>query len=219
MKKVFEQLQENKGMSLLEILISVAISMIVMVVAATFISNGSIFFKKQSENIDVQKELMECSNKINDALLQSTDTLEINVGSAVNGAKIYTGSYDTMNNKFTSGKGYARLIEWNSNNQELYVMDVLQMSDAELKKGYRMGQHVSNVAVSISDDCAVVQLDGSVRYEQPLILEVQVTITDKNETRSDYRVVTLRNKLNVLKINGVTYIPNEDGLLTKSTSN
>lgn len=214
MKNVFKQLQQNKGMSLLEILVSVAISMIVMVVAATFISNGSIFFKKQSGTIDVQNELMECSNKINDALLQSTDTLEINLGAGAGGAKIYTGAYSMADNKFTSGKGYARLIEWNSSNGDLYVMDVLTMSDPELKKGYRMGEHVSAISLSISDKCKVVQLDGSIRYEQPLILEFTVTVTGEDESRSESRVVTLRNELNELKLNGVSYTPNADGLLS-----
>ena len=218
MKKVFKQLQQNKGMSLLEILVSVAISMIVMVVAATFISNGSIFFKKQSGAIDVQNELMECSNKINDALLQSTDTLEINIGPGANGAKIYTGSYNVVDNKFTSGKGYARYIEWNSGTSELYVMDVLSISDPELKKGYRMGEHVSSVTVSISKQCEVVQLDGSIRYKQPLILEMGVTVTDGDESRSETRVITLRNKLKEFKYNGVTYVPNADDLLTIVTS-
>ena len=218
MKKVFKQLQQNKGMSLLEILVSVAISMIVMVVAATFISNGSIFFKKQSGTIDVQNELMECSNKINDALLQSTDTLEINIGPGVSGAKIYTGAYNVSDNKFTSGKGYARLIEWNSGTHELFVMDVLNMSNNELKKGYRMGNHVSAISISISEKCEVVQLDGTIRYKQPLILEFSVTITDEDESRSDSRVVTLRNELKGLKINGVSYVLNEDGLLTMTAT-
>ena len=214
MKKVFKQLQQNKGMSLLEILVSVAISMIVMVVAATFISNGSIFFKKQSGTIDVQNELMECSNMINDALLQSTDTLEINTGAGAGGAKIYTGTYNLTENKFTSGKGYARYIEWNSSTQDLYVMDVLNMSDPELKKGYRMGDHVSAISISISEKCEVVQLDSSIRYKQPLILEFSVTITDEDESRSDSRVVTLRNELKELKLNGISYVLDDDGLLT-----
>ena len=64
MKDVINEFQQNKGMSLMEVLISVAISMIVMIVAATFISNGSIFFKKQSKTIYLQNELMETSNRM-----------------------------------------------------------------------------------------------------------------------------------------------------------
>lgn len=219
MKETLKELQQNKGMSLMEILISVAISMIVMVVAATFISNGSIFFKKQSKTIDLQNELMEVSNRINDSVIQSTDELEIQMGTGANGVKIYTGSYDVVNNKFTSGKGSARYIEWNSADKTLYAMDVLEMSSAELKKGYLMGTHVENVTISISDECEVVQLDGSIRYKQPLVLEISVTVSKEDETRKDYRVVTLRNKLDKLTINGVVYEPNEDDLLTKVTIN
>lgn len=215
MKDVFKELKQNKGMSLLEILVSVAISMIVMVLAATFISSGSVFFKKQSKTIDLQNELMECSNKINDALLQSTEELDISVGSAVDGAKIYTGKYDITSKKFTSGKGSARFIDWSSTDKTLYVMDMIEMADAELKKGYLMGSHVDNITVNISEKCNVVQLDGSIRYKQPLILEVSVTVSKDGETRSDSRVITLRNKLEKFTLNGVVYTPNEDGLLTK----
>lgn len=218
MKKLFKQLQQNKGMSLLEILVSVAISMIVMVVAASFISNGSIFFKKQSDTIDVQNELMECSNKINDALLQATDTLEINIGPGVNGAKIYTGAYNSMENKFISGKGSARLIEWNSTSGDLYVMDVLKMDDDNLKKGYRMGEHVTDVSVTLSKDCYDIhKTEGTIRYKQPLVFEVSVTVTGDEDCRKDTRVVTLRNKLNKLIINGQTYTLNEDGLFVLSS--
>ena len=214
MKNLIKQLQQNKGMSLMEVLISVAISMIVMVVAATFISNGSIFFKKQSKTIDLQNELMEVSNRINDALLQSTDELKINIGNEVNGANIYTGTYDEDSNKFTSGKGSARFIEWNSQDKTVYVMDVLEVDDETLKQGYLMGSHVSNVSVSISSDCEVVQLDGSITYKQPLILEVSVSVNKDGETRKDSRVVTLRNELDKLEINGTVYTPNENGLLS-----
>jgi hypothetical protein len=89
------------------------------------------------------------------------------------------------------------------------------MSDPELKKGYRMGEHVSAISLSISDKCKVVQLDGSIRYKQPLILEFTVTVTGEDESRSESRVVTLRNELNELKLNGVSYTPNADGLLFK----
>lgn len=219
MKETFKELQQNKGMSLMEILISVAISMIVMVVAATFISNGSVFFKKQSKTIDLQNELMEVSNKINDAVIQATDELEIQTGTGANGVKIYTGAYDLNNNKFTSGKGSARYIEWNSTDKTLYAMDVLEMSDEELKKGYLMGSHVQNVSISIADECQVVQLDGSIRYKQPLVLKISVTVSKDDETRRDLRVVTVRNKLDKLTMNGVVYESNEDDLLTKVTIN
>lgn len=214
MKDVINEFQQNKGMSLMEVLISVAISMIVMIVAATFISNGSIFFKKQSKTIDLQNELMETSNRINDALLQSTDELTISVGTNVNGAKIYTGSYDSNTKKFTSGKGSARFIEWNKQNSTLYVMDVVGISDDTLKQGYLMGSHVSDISISVSSDCQVMQVDNAIiTYKQPLILEVSVSVTKDGETRKDSRVVTLRNELDRFELNGKVFTPNENGLL------
>ncbi len=211
MKGVIKELQQNKGMSLLEILVSVAISMIVMVVAATFISNGSVFFKKQSKTIDLQNELMEVSNQINDALLQSTDELKITISG--NAAQIYTGTYDKDSEKFTSGKGSARYIEWQNNT--VYVMNVTEVSDETLKQGYLMGKYVNSISIAVSSDCQVVQVDNSVAYEQPLILEISVSVTKDGETRSDSRVVTLRNELDKFEINGEVYTPNEDGLLCK----
>lgn len=214
MKDVINEFQQNKGMSLMEVLISVAISMIVMIVAATFISNGSIFFKKQSKTIDLQNELMETSNRINDALLQSTDELTISVGTNVNGAKIYTGSYDSNTKKFTSGKGSARFIEWNKQNSTLYVMDVVGISDDTLKQGYLMGSHVSDISISVSSDCQVMQVDNAIiTYKQPLILEVSVSVTKDGETRKDSRVVTLRNELDRFELNGKVFTPNENGFL------
>ena len=116
--------------------------------------------------------------------MQSTDELTISIGTNVNGAKIYTGSYDSNTKKFTSGKGSARFIEWNKQNSTLYVMDVVGISDDTLKQGYLMGSHVSDISISVSSDCQVMQVDNAIiTYKQPLILEVSVSVTKDGETR------------------------------------
>ena len=73
-------------MSLVEVIVSVAVSMIVLFIAATFMTTSMNFFSRQSDTIDLQDELLEASNQVNDALM-SASALMIAIGVNPDGRK------------------------------------------------------------------------------------------------------------------------------------
>ena len=214
-------INQNKGFSLVEILVSLAVSSIVLVVVGVFISTGTNFFNSTSRTIELQKELMEVSNKVNDSLIQATAIIVEykSSGDPEEGVVIYTGEISTDRKSFITGKGNtSKKIEWTGKtDKKLYVMDSLLLTSANEKIPYCMGNMVTNIEVSFSDECVRMSENGSyvLYYEQPLIMEVEITVSDGKESRTDSRIVTLRNEINQLIVDGNSYENDGEVLMKK----
>lgn len=209
MKNIVGQLKQNKGASLVEVLVALGISAIVFIVVGAFITNGTNFFNRQSRTIKLQNELMEVSNKVNDNVMQATAIVldYNNDGNHGEGFSLYTGEVDFENKVFLTGtKGStAKLIQWGGmNNKDLYVLDDLTLTTAEDKAPFQVGYMVSNVLISISDECVDDPNNGTY-YKQPLVLEIKITVSDGKSMKSDSKVVRLRNEIDKLIIDGVVY--------------
>ena len=203
-------INQNKGFSLVEILVSLAVSSIVLIVVGVFISTGTSFFNNTSRTIELQNELMEVSNKVNDSLMQAT-YIEIENGSSTSaeGLTIYTGELSVDKKSFVTGKNSAKKVEWTGkNDKKLYVTDTPTWEGSLDKRPYCYGNMVTNISVSFSEDCYTMAEDGSYIwfFEQPIIMEVAITVSDGKESRSDSKTITLRNKIDKLKINGNEYV-------------
>lgn len=204
-------INQNKGFSLVEILVSLAVSSIVLIVVGVFISTGTNFFNSTSKSLELQKELMEVSNKVNDSLIQATAIRIEYQASGVpeEGVKIYTGELSSDKKSFITGKGNtSKKIEWTGkSDKKLYVMDSLVLSSDNERIPYCMGNMVTDISVSFTEDCVKMSEDGSyvLYYEQPLIMEVKITVSDGKDSKSDSRIVTLRNEINQLIVDGNVY--------------
>lgn len=218
MNNILRKLKQNKGMSLVEVVVSVAVSFIVFLGAVSFIATSTSFFKKQESTLDLQNELMETSNKIHDTLMEASGFQIFN--NADGGILMLTGEKDIKGESFITGKGSARRIEWNKADSKLYVLDTPKaakdLSEDE-RVGYLIGSHVTNVQITILDECKIAQQPGGpvIKYKQPLMLSVHVEVSDGKETRHDTKTVTLRNEFDEVVLYGVTYINEGGGILVK----
>ncbi len=195
----------NKGLSLVEVLVALAISGIVMVVIFAFISSGTRFFNKQNNSINLQNELTEVSNSVSDALMQAT---ALEIATSTDQLTIHTGEYALESGKyvFTTGKGAARLIYWNGSS--VYIMDKpsdAELSESELEEGYCYSHYVSSITVNISDRCKVTGGAGVIYYSQPLMVDVTVTVSNNGVTLSDTKTTTIRNTIKNMKIGSDIY--------------
>lgn len=85
----------DKGFTLTEVLVALAVSSVVITIVIAFISQGSRFYKTQSNTINLQNELQETSNVITDALQEAT-FLSITSDSKNKKLEVYTGSYEKL---------------------------------------------------------------------------------------------------------------------------
>lgn len=209
MKNIVGQLKQNKGASLVEVLVALGVSAIVFVIVGAFITNGTNFFNRQSRTIKLQNELMEVSNKINDNIMQATaiELYHNNTANYGEGFKLYTGEVDPETGVFITGtKGStAKLIQWDGmTNKNLYVLDDLSLYTDDDKEPYKVGYMVTNVLISISDECVDLPSNGEY-YKQPLVFEIKITVSDGKSSKSDSKVVRLRNEIDKLVIDNTEY--------------
>lgn len=189
----------NKGFSLVELLVAIAITAVISALLATFLSSGMRYFRKQNNSIDVQNELQEASNRITDALMEATS---IRIKEQSDSLWIYTGDFsdDTLKVK-------PRLILWvkpktAGGTGALYIMDYDVSGVTAVDQGYCMSKNVKNMTIELDSSCQNVETG---KWEQPLMFNVSLELENMEDNRSDSKTTTLRNKIDLLEIYGVKY--------------
>ena len=199
----------NKGFTLIEILVALAVSSVVITIVIAFISQGSRFYKTQSNTINLQNELQETSNVITDTLQEAT---YLSIISDSKNLKVYTGSYDIKEGKklFTSDKGSSRYILRDGTG--IYVFDKADLNyvTEKDKPGYRYSDNIEAITISVSDKCKTKVGESEV-ITQPVMLDVYIKVTHNDTSRFENKTITLRNKIGSLKVNGELYLIGSNG--------
>ncbi|WP_456067516.1 PilW family protein [Eshraghiella crossota] len=193
----------NKGFTLIEVLVALAVSSVVITIVIAFISQGSRFYKTQSNTINLQNELQETSNVITDALQEAT---YLKITSNNNALSVYTGSYKIVEGKklFINEKGSSRYILRDGSGIYIYDKADMQYITDKDKPGYRYSNNIEAITVSINDKCKTKVGDSKV-ITQPVMLDVYIKVTHNDTSRFENKTITLRNKIQSLEVNGELY--------------
>lgn len=193
----------NKGFTLIEVLVALAVSSVVITIVIAFISQGSRFYKTQSNTINLQNELQETSNVITDALQEAT---YLKIASGNNALSVYTGSYKIVAGKklFINEKGSSRYILRDGSGIYIYDKADTQYITDKDKPGYRYSNNIEAITVSINDKCKTKVGDSKV-ITQPVMLDVYIKVTHNDTSRFENKTITLRNKIQSLEVNGELY--------------
>lgn len=193
----------NKGFTLIEVLVALAVSSVVITIVIAFISQGSRFYKTQSNTINLQNELQETSNVITDALQEAT---YLKIASYNNALSVYTGSYKIVDGKklFINEKGSSRYILRDGSGIYIYDKADTQYITDKDKPGYRYSNNIEAITVSINEKCKTNVADSEV-ITQPVMLDVYIKVTHNDTSRFENKTITLRNKIQSLEVNGELY--------------
>ncbi len=192
---------DNKGMSLMELLIAVAIASVVSLLIVTMMTSSSTMFRRESEVIDVQNDLQVVQNQVRDALMEAKEISIVKSGDSV---RIYTGAVDTATNKLTS--------EGNTGTECIitYKDDVLYLSNSymtDIPKGYILSENVTDFDISIagtpieyteeitdSNGNYVGSVDKEY-YDNPISVDVTLKVGTGSNAKNADMTVKLRNKV------------------------
>lgn len=193
----------NKGFSLVELLVALAVSAVVITIIGAFVSQGTGFYSEQGNAVNLQNELQEVSNVITDTIQEAT-YLEFDSSCE----KIYTGEYKTTEGGsiFETGKETARLISWDGKNIHIVNKPSLSQFNESDLDGYRYSKYVSEFSVTINENCILPNGD----IKQPLVLDIAIKVSNNGADRHEKKSITLRNVIHKLTLDGVSYIRQGD---------
>ncbi len=199
-----DSMRNNKGITLVEVLVTVAILSIVIVTASTFMTTSSRSFARESADSDVQSEAELAVNQIEDLIIDvnggvsmtdDTDKMELLLYHAEDdssGVTVYkkrTVTWDKTN-------GNIDCSEWNmvyDSSVDDYVED-----GAAVYAGQLLADNVTNFIVDLSD---TVIKKGAAKNggDLTIVRSVSIRVDCEDSTgRADYAtspIITLRNRM------------------------
>lgn len=197
-------MERNKGLSLVELLITIAILSIVMVIAVSFMMTGSRSFTKGNADSTVQKEAELTVNQIEDMII------DINGGVSMTDDDNKTEM--TMYHTEDDGTGvmcYTKsAVTWNKSNNNVYCSKwkvnydsttgtyTVDTAATENYEDQLLAEHVTSFDVDLSDTLTTKALDGTTRTVVKSVL-IKVGYDDGTGI-VDYAtspVITLRNRM------------------------
>lgn len=199
-------MERNKGLSLVELLITIAILSIVMVIAVSFMMTGSRSFTKGNADSNVQKEAELTVNQIEDMIID------------INGGVSMTDDADktemTMYHAEDDGSGSGTMlytkeaVTWNKSDNNIYCSkwkvnydrdtDTYTVDPAATDNyvDQLLAEHVTSFDVDLSDTLTTKAMDGTTRT---IVKSVLVKVGyDDGTGIVDYAtspVITLRNRM------------------------
>lgn len=199
---------DNRGISLVEIIIAVAIASIVSLLIATMLSNGSYWFTRENQKVDLQNDLQIVSNQLNDRFQEAK---EIHIVKCDGAIRIYTGEIDPLTNN---------LVEQNKGTEK-YTDSVITYMDNKLyitkgymeniPEGYMIADNVMEFDVNIATKPETKEEQETLEngeevtvekkyYEAPITVEIKMKMGTDNRYKESATVVKIRNNIDVFKV-------------------
>ncbi|MBD5526487.1 MAG: prepilin-type N-terminal cleavage/methylation domain-containing protein [Lachnospiraceae bacterium] len=195
---------KNRGLSLVELLITIAILSVVMVIAVSFMMTGSRSFTKGNADSNVQKEAELTVNQIEDMII------DINGGVAMtdDAAKTEMTMYHTEDDGTGTMLYTKEAVTWNKSDNNVYCSKwkvnydasagtyTVDTAAADNYEDQLLAEHVTSFEVDLNDTLTTKALDGT---EKTIVKSVLVRVGyDDGAGKVDYAtspIITLRNRM------------------------
>ena len=221
--KYLNEKLNNDGFTLAEMLVALAISGIVIIMIATLMTTGSKLFKQETDQINLQNELQMVDNFLTETIMEAK-VIDITNASNSDGDSVTTYLYTGI--KGTDGvltavpdiEGNAgditteRVISFNSAEDSLFINKSFVASPS---KGSLVSDNVTMFKVSIDESCMTYKMiTNSITgetsfehegFENPIVLNVELVVSDGKNEKKDTVSITVRNELTKVIIDGTEY--------------
>lgn len=196
-------MRENKGMSLVELLITVAILSIVIVTAGAFMTTSSRSFAKGSADSDVQDEAELAVNQIEDLIIDVNGGVDVTDDSAKMELLLYhaedtggTTVYKKRTVTWDKGSGDMQCSEWNmvyDSSADDYVVDGAAVYADQL-----LADNVTNFTVDLADkiiEKGAAKDGGDLTIVRSVSIRVDCEDGSGRAAYATSPIITLRNRL------------------------
>lgn len=215
----------NNGFTLVELLVALAISGVVMVMVAMLMTSSSTLFKNEKGKINLQNEFQMVDSFLSETIMEAKTLYIMNNGDGQT-LSLYTGEKngDELEpvtlavNELESGGGSTditteRIITFIPNSNSIFITKSYMATPS---KGYLISDNVDNFKVTIDESCKVYSEEvvdpilGTTQmvhdgYSNPIILNVELSVSDDDNTKNEDFRITIRNKLDKVVVDGTEY--------------
>lgn len=217
---------ENKGFSLVELVVTIAIFSIVSIVIGSFLVASSRAYSVSANELDIQEEAQLVANQIQEMVLDTaigisykyivTDESGTELNDYMNNdLELPTGDTSRKELWIYGKDGYNR-IHWNKEKNELYLTQYVkistggfQLADGMTEDGVILGEYVADFSVDLSEVASNRMVAFDICFKKPnndRDYLVSRTVSLRNN------VLTNRNKEEVYNAAGLEFEPVPDSL-------
>lgn len=201
-------IRDNKGFTLVELLVAIAIAAIVAVSIAGFMIVGSRSYASTSSEVNLQYEAQLAFNQLQDLIIDTT--LGVNYSYIAAGGGIDGTETEVLRDSeipsdaaykkiYMYNKEFLYIVIWDREESWLYYEEYAMNADgskgAELVNEARMADYITAFGVDLS------------RLEEKRIVRVDMGFTKNTQTYHSSHNITIRNKVIVNGDPAEVYIP------------
>lgn len=206
---------KNKGFSLIELLVAVAIAGIILLMLSIMLVQGTKMFSGESDKIGVRNDYQIVRNQIEQAVMEAKSLVIVRAGEDI---VIYTGDVNTANNRLKSeesgGITTERIITFDKSEGKIYISDSYGTAVSE---GNLICSTVTEFDISFSSKC--LKNDSSdpetgAYYVNPLSVDIKFKMEGQSDGLNSSLSVRVRN---VLKEVAIYRTENRSTLLVNAT--
>lgn len=214
-------MRDNKGVTLVELLVAIAVGSIVMAGIATMIFNSIELYGRTVVSADVQNEAQDTMNLLEDSVLEAKG-LEIvqDTANAKETQYLFLGEFREVSTTEVSyvGRVYQSIYHTTKEWYELYVVDyaVGEMTGATKdivitnisedinnhKKEYLAGQYLSSFFVSIAEAESLQVAENT--FTEPVLVKIEMGFYKSNASAdketSISKTIQIRNRIQSLEL-------------------
>lgn len=191
---------KNRGFSLIELLVAVAIAGIILLMLSIMLVQGTKMFSGESDEVNIRNDYQIVRNQIEETIMEAKEIVIVEAGEDL---VIYTGNVDTANNHLTaegSGVTTERIITFDKSEGKIYISSSYGQAVSE---GNLLCSTVTEFGITISDKC---MRDGSdnpelgLYYVNPLSVDIVLKMAGQSNSVDSTMTVRVRNILEQVTI-------------------
>lgn len=184
---------KNKGFSLIELIVALAVGSIVLLMVGVMLVRGTSMFRTENDEVNMRNDYQIIRNQIDQVLMEAK---MLTVEKQGNSLVIYTGEINLDTREFTTtSKTTERIITYNSDNKTLYISGTYA---DHVSEGNVISTMVEDFDISL-DESSKRTVDGGgteeIYYVNPLKINISLSIANKKSTVDYDYTLSLRNRL------------------------
>ena len=193
----------NKGFSLIELIIAMAVGSIVLLLVATMLTRGTSLFREQSDEVNMRNDYQVLRNQLDQIIMEAKTLIVEKQGDDI---IIYTGDVkkDSDVREFTTAiadRTTERVITYDKSENSIYISG--QYSE-RLLKGNLISDMVADFDIELDDSSKKVELNAmgveETYYVNPLRINITLELKEKDrDINSDFSL-NLRNRITEIEL-------------------